>query len=125
MKVYIDHNIINLHLKNEFILLRKSNLDWVYSNEHFDEIRRSIYPEKYLTVLKELNATYIELILDRNYRLTGEVSFKSDHCPFELYKIYEDRNKEVDFNDKLFDPFLAWINGGGEPLKLLDFPNVL
>ena len=76
MKVYIDHNIINLHLKNEFILLRKSNLDWVYSNEHFDEIRRSVDPEKYLTVLKELisnNELNLEVHLIGNGPLAAEI----------------------------------------------------
>lgn len=123
MKVYIDQNIISLHLKGKLALKKIPNVEWIYSNQHFDEIARSNEPQKYLSVLKNIEATYIELILDESFRMTGEARLKDNVCPHELYKNHNEANNDVDCNDELFNPFLAWVNGGGDAEQLLELPD--
>lgn len=46
--IYIDQNIIGLQLLGIMSLAKRDDVTWVYSKEHFGEIRRSDKPAKYL-----------------------------------------------------------------------------
>ncbi len=112
--VYIDQNIIGLQLKGALNLRQRDDLVWVYSKEHFAEIRRSNDPEQYLDILKNIDAKLLELT-----KITGEASLNNHGTPFQHYESYIDANSDVDFDNTLFDPFQVWVNGGGDegPLK--------
>ena len=68
--VYLDQNIIGLHLKGELKLLTHPDHCWVYSKEHFTEIRRSPNPDQYLSVLAKIDAKLLELQLGADWRIT-------------------------------------------------------
>ena len=59
--IYIDQNIIGYHLDGDINLAKLSDIDWTYSNEHFDEIRRSNDAQQYLRVLDNIEAKLLEL----------------------------------------------------------------
>ena len=117
--VYIDQNIIGLQLQGILNLRKRDDLVWVYSKEHFAEIRRSDDPEKYLGVLKDVDAKLLDLTLNENWKITGEAKLIGNGTPFQHYESYIDATGDVDFDDTIFDPFQVWVNGGGDegPLK--------
>jgi hypothetical protein len=55
-------------------LSKREDLNWVYSKEHFAEMRRSNEPEKYLDVLNKIGAKMLDLILDENWKIIGKES---------------------------------------------------
>jgi len=118
--VYIDQNIIGLQLQGHINLSKRDDLKWVYSKEHFAEINRADDPEKYLDVLNKIGAIMLELILDKNWKITGEARLIEDLTPYENYHNYIEA-VGVEFDETIFDPFQVWVNGGGDegPLKEL------
>lgn len=112
--VYIDQNIIGLQLQGILNLRKRDDLVWIYSKEHFAEIRRSNDPEKYLEVLKDIDAKLLELVLDENWKITGEAKLINEGTPFQHFKSYIEATGDVDFDDTIFDPFQVWVNGGGD-----------
>ena len=119
--VYIDQNIIGLQLLGHINLSKRDDMKWVYSKEHFAEIKRADDPEKYLNVLNEIGAKMLDLILDENWKITGEARLIEDLTPFENYQNYIEAIGNVEFDETIFDPFQVWMNGGGDegPLKEL------
>ncbi len=119
--VYIDQNIIGLQLLGHINLSKRDDMKWVYSKEHFAEIKRADDPEKYLNVLNEIGAKMLDLILDENWKITGEARLIEDLTPFENYQNYIEAIGNAGFDETIFDPFQVWINGGGDegPLKEL------
>lgn len=117
--IYIDQNIIGLQLQGIFNLSKRDDVIWIYSKEHFAEIRRSNEPEKYLGVLDAMDAKLLDLVLDENWKITGEARLIENGTPYDHYDSYIDATGDVDFDDTIFDPFQVWVNGGGEegPLK--------
>jgi len=119
--VYIDQNIIGLQLLGHINLSKRDDMKWVYSKEHFAEIKRADDPEKYLNVLNEIGAKMLDLILDENWKITGEARLIEDLTPFKNYQNYIEAIGNVEFDETIFDPFQVWMNGGGDegPLKEL------
>ncbi|KPV96391.1 hypothetical protein [Pseudoalteromonas sp. P1-11] len=119
--VYIDQNIIGLQLLGHINLSKRDDMKWVYSKEHFAEIKRADDPEKYLNVLNEIGAKMLDLILDENWKITGEARLIEDLTPFENYQNYIEAIGNVEFDETIFDPFQVWMNGGRDegPLKEL------
>ena len=119
--IYIDQNIIGLQLQGIISLSKRDNVIWVYSKEHFAEIRRSNETEKYLDVLDAIDAKLLDLVLNENWKITGEARLIESGTPHQHYKSYNEATGDVDFDDAIFDPFQVWVNGGGDegPLKEL------
>ena len=119
--VYIDQNIIGLQLQGHINLSKRDDVIWVYSKEHFTEIKRASGPDKYLDVLNNIGATMLDLILDENWNITGKARLIEDLTPIENYQNYIEAIGNVEFDETIFDPFQVWVNGGGDegPLKEL------
>lgn len=119
--IYLDQNIIGLQLQGILNLSKRDDVIWVYSKEHFAEIRRSSEPEKYLGVLDAIDAKVLDLVLDENWKITGEARLNESGNPHQHYDSYIEATGDVDFDDTIFDPFQVWVNGGGDegPLKEL------
>jgi len=118
--IYIDQNIIGLQLQGIINLSKRNDVIWVYSKEHFAEIRRSNEPEKYLGVLDAIDAKLLDLVLDENWKITGEARLNKSGTPYQHYDSYIEANGDVYFNDTIFDPFQVWVNGGGDESPLKD-----
>ena len=117
--IYIDQNIIGLQLNGTLNLRSRDDLVWVYSKEHFSEIRRSNNPRLYLDVLNDMDVKLLDLKLDENWEITGEANLISHGTPAQHYEDFIDATGDVEFDDTIFDPFQVWVNGGGDegPLK--------
>lgn len=119
--VYVDQNVLGAHLSGRIKLGNVSGIQWVYSKEHFTEIRRSEDPAPYIAVLDEIDARLLDLNMYGS-RITGSASLIEGRSAAELYANHCVAVEEVSFDDSLFDPFLAWINGGGDGDMLRAFP---
>lgn len=120
--IYIDQNIIGLQLDGCINLSKRDDAIWVYSKEHFAEIKRAKKPEKYLDVLGVLDAKLLELNLDGNFRITGQATLHETTSPYQHFDNYIEAINEVSSDDSLFDPIQVWVNGGACEDVLIDLP---
>lgn len=111
--IYIDQNIIGLLLHGYIKLPHQSEFLWVYSKEHFSEMKRSETAEKYLRELERIDAKLLDLEMDSAWQLTGNARLVLDGTPTQHYDAHIQSINEVDFDETSFDPLQAWINGGG------------
>ena len=119
--IYIDQNIIGLQLGGAINLTKRPDLYWVYSKEHFAEIRRSSNTKQYLQELEKIKAKLLDLELNSDWKITDTAKLIEHGTPTQHYEAYREATGDVDFDDNLFDPFQVWVNGGGDegPLKQL------
>lgn len=122
--VYVDQNILGRHLAGGFTLRPDSSFQWVYSKEHFAEIRRSDDPDKYLAVLDEAGAQLLDAEMVQ-WKLTGAAHLIRHGTAREHYAQYCRSVDEVPAMDSIFDPMLAWFNGGGDADQLKSLPQHL
>jgi hypothetical protein len=123
--VYIDQNVIGLILEGQLNLSKQSKLYWVYSKEHFAEIRRSTNVDRYLSILESIDAKLLDLELNSDWKITGAAQLIEHGTPIQHYKAYIEATGEVDSSDSLFDPFQVWVNGGGDEGPLKELPEKL
>lgn len=123
--VYIDQNVVGLHLEGKIRLSKRPALYWVYSKEHFAKIKRSSNSEQYLSVLDEIDAKLLDLELDAHWKITGTAKLIEHGNPTQHYESYMEAIGEVDSCENLFDPFLAWVNGGSDEGSFKELPDRL
>lgn len=90
--VYLDQNILDIFCKHglsEFGESLKDNYQVVYSDETLKEIRRSKgFEDKFLNVLKLLNASHLKLIVEQpSFMITGSATI-TNRDPYESYAEY-------------------------------------
>jgi hypothetical protein len=122
--VYVDQSILGRHLAGSITLRPNSSLQWVYSTEHFAEMRRSTDPDKYLAVLDAAGAQLLDAELVQ-WKLTGAAQLVAHGTAREHYTRYCHNVDEVPAMDSIFDPMLAWLNGGGDAALLKSLPQHL
>lgn len=123
--VYLDQNIIGQVANNVLKFRTFDEFTFVYSKEHFSEISRSSEPQKYLAALNEIDAKLLELELDSNLKMTGRAVLREDGTPSQLYSEYIDAISEVPQGNNVFDPLIAWGNGGQDVESLRALPAAL
>ena len=123
--VYLDQTIISRHVDGVLNITMQPDFHWVYSREHFVEIRRSYDFESYLQVLENIDAKLLELDLNDERRMTGSARFVENGTPAEYYDKYLKSCEEVPFDDTLFDSILVRANGGDDKGELQKFPDTL
>jgi hypothetical protein len=121
---YLDQNVIGLQQAGDIDLSRSDNIQWVYSKEHFAEIRRSHSPELYLSQLALLNAKLLDLELNSDWKITGTARV-IDGTAHDHYASYMQALAEVAVDDTILDPFTAWLNGGGDEGLFKDVPTAV
>lgn len=119
--VYLDHSVLDIMLKkdnyfhgvNQIIL--KLNAIPVYSSENLKEIFKSVgYENKFLEILKKINARYLELCLDNDWSLTGEAELK-EVSPDLAYQEFIAANQLIPNSEKdIFDLMIKFYGGNEE-----------
>lgn len=97
MLAYLDQNIVGYLYEGSLSLENPVEVQWVYSNEHFTEIARG-GKIALLNVFKDLKARQIELVLDENFRITGDAHLHPYSDPIERYERHLEAINEVAFN---------------------------
>jgi len=113
---YLDHNVLDLMTKGDphkvKDLLKDHNLTPVYSDETLKEIQRSIgYESKFLELLEEIEAKYVEPILDQNFKQTGQANIHSV-LPKDIYKRFSENQSEGTSGDFGVSEMLLKFFGG-------------
>lgn len=113
---YLDHNVLDLMTKGDphqvKELLKKNNFTPVYSDESLKEIQRSIgYESGFLELLNEIEAKYIEPILDQNFKQTGQANIHSV-LPSDIYKRFLANQLEDSSGDFGMSEMLMKFYGG-------------
>jgi len=122
--VYLDQNIIGLQLSGGLRLEKRDDLVWVYSTEHLSEISRSSNADQYLAALEHIGAKFLRLVLAVDWKITGTAELV-EGSPEQHYSDYMRTKIEVPVDETLFDPLVAWVNGGGDEDLLKQFPEKL
>lgn len=123
--VYIDQNIIGLQLCGKLHPSKQTGFYWVYSKEHFSEIRRSTNAQQYLFELERIGAKLLDLELNSEWKITETARLHEEGTPAQHYESYIEAMSDVDCSETIFDPFQAWVNGGGDEGLLRDLPSQL
>jgi hypothetical protein len=119
--IYLDQNIVSKVATGEFKLEPSDDCIFAYSTEHFTEISRSANPEPFLQALYDLKATCLSLVL-KDSKITGEARPLYDSDPFELYSNHLNSTPKNGITSNLFDPLIAWVNGGKYDEELRGLP---
>jgi hypothetical protein len=122
--VYLDQNVTGLQHAGDIDLSRCDDIQWVYSKEHFAEIRRAHCPELYISQLALLNAKLLDLELNSAWKITG-VARVIDGTARDHYASYMEALAEGAVDDTIFDPFTAWLNGGSDEGLFKDVPTAV
>lgn len=120
-RIYVDQNIVGYVHEGCFDLERVKGVDWIYSNEHFNEIERS-GNISYLSVFEKLKAQQIEIVLDDKLRITDNATIYPYSSPHERYKHYIKTKNDVQFNERLFTDFLGRLFGANNYQVLSNLP---
>lgn len=105
---YLDQNIISRVANRTLKLTKGGPVQWIYSDEHFAEIKRSSQPEKYLDALDFLLAKKIKA-----GTLSSEISLAYEEgSAIELFSAYQQSITEVSFDTSTFNPLISWVAGG-------------
>lgn len=119
--IYIDQNVLGLHLEGVLHLAKVNEVQWAYSKEHFAEIRRSENPQQYLEALESINAKLLGLKME-NWKITGLAELIETGSPGKQYAEYLEAIGQVEFSESIFDGFQVWVNGGGNEALLKSIP---
>lgn len=122
-RVYLDHNVIVDVAKGHFNLKPDPSFVWVYSNEHFNEIRRGTDTSP-LDVLSQLRAQKLELKLNNAFQITGEFCLRGDVDPRTLYDNWHESNAEAGFQEDFLSPVLARMLGAENDETLAGLPEL-
>jgi hypothetical protein len=112
--VYIDQNIIGALLEGILNLSKRPDLYWVYSKKHFAEFRSSSNSDQFLLALEKIDAKLLDLELTSDWKITGNAKLIEHGTPTQHYKAYIESTRETIACENIFDPLLAWVNGGGD-----------
>lgn len=113
---YLDHNILDLMTKgdphNVKELLQKYGLTPIYSDETLKEIQRSKgYENRFLGLLEDIGAKYIEPTLDSRFKQTGQARIHSD-SPKSRYEHFLSNQNECLSGDFGLSEMLMKFYGG-------------
>lgn len=64
--IYIDQNVVSTFASGDISLLRRGDVTYAYSSEHFSEISRHVEPLRFLDALAELRAVEVMVDIDHN-----------------------------------------------------------
>lgn len=121
MNIYLDHNIIDDISKGNLSLKPSADTVWIYSNENLNEIRRS-GNERFLDVLKKIDARFIELKLDNKFRITGEAIIHPSLNPYDVYDNYIESVGDLENEEYLFKDLLGRLHGADNKDDILGLP---
>ncbi|ATC85229.1 hypothetical protein [Pseudoalteromonas arctica] len=114
--VYLDHNVLDLMTKGDshrvIELLKNNGFTPVYSDETLKEVQRSLgHESNFLELLEEIEAKYIEPILDQNFKQTGQANIHSV-LPNDIYKRFLANQLENSDGDFGMSEMLMKFYGG-------------
>ena len=121
-RIYLDQNIIG-DIRDGIIDPNITDgVEWVYSDEHFEEIKRGNERDRhtFLGILKQLKAVYLEFNKDSNFCITGDPIFNDQGSPDELFEYYME--DYVEFDMTLLNIPIVYLFGANNLEELRGLP---
>ena len=122
VNIYLDHNIIDDISKNDLSLKPSDSVVWVYSQENLGEIRRSGNEARFLDALEKIKARKLDLILEADYRITGDAQILEYKSPHEEYESYIEAVSNCEIEQTSDLEFLARLFGADNKDEILSHP---
>jgi hypothetical protein len=122
--VYLDHNIVDDLTKGLLSFKNSPQVLWVYSDEHFREIKRS-GSTRFLDALARIKAQRLELEMNEQFRITGRMRLSEYADPHALYEAWSKANAETELSDDHFLGILSRLFGAANTDQLKAMPEVL
>lgn len=113
--IYIDQNLLQYDFEEKINISTSSEIQWVFSDEHFSEINRKV-DERFFAVLKRLKARKIKIILDDKFKFTDDCVLLEYKDPRFLFDDYIETISEYNETSNLFLPLQAFFSGNLEAL---------
>ncbi len=107
---YLDQNVLGYVRDGALPISARDDVVWVYSNEHFKEISRGA-DASFLSVLQNLRAREIEVVLDDQWQITDEACLHDYSCPLERYMDFIATVDRVPFDETLLTALIARLAG--------------
>lgn len=123
-RIYIDQNIVGYVHEARIKLEEVKGVDWIYSNEHFNEIARS-GNTAFLSALEKLKAQQIEIQLDDNFRISDNATIHPYSSPFERYERHIDTIKSSGVDNQIVTELLGRFCGADNYQELSNLPDKL
>ena len=123
IRVYLDHNIVDDLAKGRLSFKSSPQVLWVYSDEHFREIKRS-GSTRFLDALARLKAQRLELETEQ-FRITGRMRLTEYPDPHALYEAWSKANADTELSDDHFLGILSRLFGAANADQLKAMPEVL
>src|SRR5690554_4709044 len=95
--VYLDQNVVSLQLDGKIDLSKITSAQFVYSKEHFAEVRRADNPVPFLRTLDELSARLLDIEM-ANWELTGQAILLEARPAEEHFECYLNATNDVAFD---------------------------
>jgi len=125
--VYLDQNVLDFFTKRglgEFGQLLINDYQVVYSDETLKEIRRSKgFEESFLNVLKDLEANYLKLIVEKPHFTITDKATISVRDPFYVYEEYCKNSDDGVDMEHAMQQWLFKFSGGRKGDSLNDIHN--
>lgn len=113
---YLDQNILGLFINGEhkeFAEKLKSSFLIVYSDETVKEIKRAgDYSDKFLSVLVDLNAYHLKLVLEQPEFKETDKATLTNIDPFDVFKQFCENEKEYDYIQSSMEQWPFKFSGG-------------
>ena len=113
--IYLDQNLLQYDFEDRINIPNKSGIQWVYSDEHFNEINRKL-DKRFFEVLERLKARKIKVRLDNKYRLTNECVLLEYSSPKSLFDEYLETISDYKAASTLFLPLQTFFFGNTNSL---------
>jgi len=120
--IYLDENIIQYAYENIIKIDNVNNVEWIFSDEHFNEIERS-KSLKYLDVLKKLKARRIQIKLNDKYQILNEAYIHEYKDPEEVYNEYKNNIALTNENNIDFASLQVFMFGNKEIIDIDQYVN--
>jgi hypothetical protein len=113
--IYLDQNILQYDFEDKIKLSNDSEIAWVYSDEHFNEINRK-EDSRFFDVLERIKARKIKVKLNDKFEITDECILLNYDDPKKLYDQYLECINEYKSASFLFYPLQVFFHGNTDSL---------
>lgn len=122
MLIYLDQNIVGYLSEGRLSLNAPSDVQWVYSNEHFTEIARG-GKTHLLAVFETLRARQLEMVLDGKFKIADRAYLHDYSSPFERYQRHLEAIRDAPYNQSSSLELTARLYGGDNVEKVRSVPD--
>lgn len=123
MNVYLEYNLLDSIRTNSIRLPVSNEIQWVYSDEHFNEIDRGddANAERLLPILQHLRARKLKSPMGANFHFLDNTELLEYQDPADMFAAYLHTLDLHPNGNDLFNPLIAFFNGNTDALDPVSY----